>query len=365
MDRTEAPNQKGRVTVYDWVRIIATILVVIGHSAYLSIHTTFGGIEYLLPANLHNAYNSPPLSMCRYLSRWVYGFHMPLFFMLSGAVFALKPMQSLDRIFKAKFRRLLVPYFVWGWLFMLPIKRLGNFYTNDTLRKALQGFLSGQDSGHLWFLTALFWCIILFCVIAKTLRKLLKIQSIYALLLVVGVIQLSISYLPFDVLGFKKGIGYIFYFAVGYVFEIERSSKQKWNIKKTISTLFLLILLEILNKKFYLLNSFFIIMAGSFLTYILSDLLDRIFKNITENRAWKFLVKNIFYVYIFHDPLEYIVLRVFIGKNLLASSYGCYLYTFCRIVVIFAVSLLLGDVVEKIKGILNRMLSDKPADVTI
>lgn len=200
MDRTEAPNQKGRVTVYDWVRIIATILVVIGHSAYLSIHTTFGGIEYLLPANLHNAYNSPPLSMCRYLSRWVYGFHMPLFFMLSGAVFALKPMQSLDRIFKAKFRRLLVPYFVWGWLFMLPIKRLGNFYTNDTLRKALQGFLSGQDSGHLWFLTALFWCIILFCVIAKTLRKLLKIQSIYALLLVVGVIQLSISYLPFDVL---------------------------------------------------------------------------------------------------------------------------------------------------------------------
>ena len=33
-----------RVEIYDWLRLVATIFVVIGHSAYLRIHTTFGGV---------------------------------------------------------------------------------------------------------------------------------------------------------------------------------------------------------------------------------------------------------------------------------------------------------------------------------
>lgn len=242
---------------------------------------------------------------------------------------------------------------------MLPIKHLGNFYTNDTLKEALIGFLFGQNSGHLWFLSALFWCIIIFCSIAKLLKK-FNIQSIYAILLIAGAIQFYVAYLSIDLLGFKTGLRYMFYFALGFVFESERNSNQKWNIKKTIFTLMILVVLEILNKKFNLLDSFFTIIIGSFFTYILSDLFDRIFINMGENKVWKFLVKNIF-----HDLLEYIVLRMFVGNNLLSSSLRCYLYTFCRIVFIFVVSLLLGDVVGKIKGILNRILSDRLVNVKV
>lgn len=160
--RNPKREEQGRITVYDWLRLIATIYVVVGHSAYLSIATTYGGVSYELPANLNSIYNSFILHLLRQLSVWVYGFHMPLFFMLSGAVFAVRPIASFDKIISSKIKRLLIPYFVYGWLFMIPIKMMGNFYNKESIVQAFNGFLSGTDSGHLWFLTSLFWCILAF-----------------------------------------------------------------------------------------------------------------------------------------------------------------------------------------------------------
>lgn len=34
----------GRVAAYEWLRLIATLFVVVGHSAYWVVHTTYGGI---------------------------------------------------------------------------------------------------------------------------------------------------------------------------------------------------------------------------------------------------------------------------------------------------------------------------------
>ena len=95
----EGEYQYRRETIYDWVRLIATIFVVVGHSAYLTMQTTYGGVEYILPQNLSIVYNFKIMDFFRYLSGWVYTFHMPLFFMLSGAVLALKPMAVFDKFF--------------------------------------------------------------------------------------------------------------------------------------------------------------------------------------------------------------------------------------------------------------------------
>ena len=97
---------------------------------------------------------------------------MPLFFVLSGAVFGLKPIKSFDAICKAKIYRLLFPYYTTGLLFMLPVKYLGCFYTKETILPAIRAFWLGGESGHLWFLLALFWCIIGFSIIIKVLHRL-------------------------------------------------------------------------------------------------------------------------------------------------------------------------------------------------
>lgn len=346
----EGTNVRGgaRVLVYDWLRLIATIFVVIGHSAYLSIHTTYGGVEYQLPETVNRIYYAGFMRWLRSMSGWVYGFHMPLFFMLSGAAFALKPIGSFDEVIRNKFRRLIIPYFVFGWFFMLPVKRLGNFYDNESLLNALKGFLSGLDSGHLWFLTALFWCIVVFTAGEKILSK-FRINSMYALLMIAGVIQLTYTYLPFNVLGLKKGLSYIFFFAMGFCFEKERELRLNGGLRMSLTFCTGLLLLEIVNHKYGILNDFFVIVCGSAMTYFLSDILSRLFSKVSQYKIWRIIIRNLFYVYLLHDPLEYIVLRVFMGRQLLSGALGCIMYVLSRTVIIFGGAIVAGELVTRAK----------------
>lgn len=323
--------------------------MVIGHSAYLKITTTFGGVDYLLPENISQAYNSGFLGFCRYLSGWAYGFHMPLFFILSGAVLGLREIAPFDKFCVSKIRRLLVPYFIYGWFFMLSVKFIGNFYDKTSLLQAMRGFLSGVDSGHLWFLTALFWCMLVFAILQKIVGR--YTNSVYLLLALAEVIQLTYGYLPFDVLGLKTGLSYIFWFALGYVFEYERKRHVPLNMRKTVFAFVVMFVLEALNKRYGILDSFFTILCGSFFTFLMADVCSRIFKKVTSTKGWGILVRNLFYVYLFHDPLEYVILRIFMDGELLSHAWGCYIYTFCRIVLIFAVSVALGECVRWLRGV--------------
>lgn len=122
----------GRVAWADAARGVAIILVVFGHAA--------------VPALLKDA---------------VYGFHMPLFFFLSGMFFS--PGSSLAQFARRRFQTLLVPYFVFGalsvcvWLFRV-------MYLHDTVYR-LQVLASIDDIsllGQFWFLPVLFVVSLLF-----------------------------------------------------------------------------------------------------------------------------------------------------------------------------------------------------------
>lgn len=353
MERTNVRGG-GRVLVYDWLRLIATVFVVIGHSAYLSIHTTFGGVEYQLPETINSLYYSGFMTWLRSMAGWVYGFHMPLFFMLSGATFALKPIGTFDNVIRNKFKRLVIPYFVFGWFFMLPVKRLGNFYNNESLKDALKGFLGGLDSGHLWFLTALFWCIVVFTILEKVFSR-LKINSMYALLLATGAIHLTYTYLPFNVLGLKKGLSYIFFFAMGYCFEKERDKIVR-GLGISISFYIGILIVEVVNHKYDILNDFFVIVCGSAMTYFLSDICAKLFAKVSGQKIWDLMIRNLFYVYLLHDPLEYIVLRVFFDKQLLSSSLGCVMYVLSRTILIFGGAIISGELITLAKGSIKRLM---------
>lgn len=346
------------IDMYDWLRFIATILVVIGHSAYLATELELGGVTYELPQQLNSAYNSGFLSFFRQLPEWIYEFHMPLFFMLSGVVLAIKPMERFDKLCASKIKRLILPYFIYGCLFMIPIKYLGGFYDNSNMALVFAGYFSGIDSGHLWFLPALFWCMIVFTILFKIMKK-LNINSIYGLLFITGVIQLTHVYLDFDFFFLQLGLNYIFYFALGYVFESERRNREPWNIKKVLIGLIILVFLEIMHFNYGILNPFFAVICGAFSTYLLANLCSKLFIRITNTKAWKILVRNLFNVYLFHDPLEYIILKVFMDNNYLTSAFGCYMYTTLRTIGVFIVSIILGELVRYIKNIFVKILDNK------
>lgn len=340
-----------RVTIYDWVRLIATIFVVIGHSTYLKMQTSYGGVAYELPSTVSSSYYSAFLTLCRSAEEWIYGFHMPLFFMLSGAVLALKPVGQFSAFCKGKIRRLLIPYFVYGWLFMLPVKYVGGFYTTKTLKFAFRGLLIGIDSGHLWFLTALFWCMFIFVIIIKVLKR-LNVQSNILILVGAGAIHFAAVVIPADILSFKQGLTYIFWFAVGYVFESERRKHNwDWNAKKVVLVFSVSTFVEVINFRYKLLGVTFTIICSSIWTYLLAWMCDNYLCRVCGTKLWKILIKNLFYVYLFHDPLEYIVLKIFMSNEFLNYSIGCYVYTAFRTVGVFVVSVIMGELVTHVKGV--------------
>lgn len=140
MNQQTVTKNNTRVELYDWIRVIATIFAVIGHSVYLKITVTHGGIDYQLPLNLSPTYYGKVLSFVRE-GRWILVYlHMPLFFFLSGAVLGLKPIKSLFYFIKSKIKRLIVPFFAAGFFFMLPIKFPGNFYTFNGMIQAILSY---------------------------------------------------------------------------------------------------------------------------------------------------------------------------------------------------------------------------------
>lgn len=344
-----------RDALYDWLRLIATVFVVIGHSCYVRITTEHGGINYdIAQLPLHPVFYSWPLGLCRELSYWVYDFHMPLFFTLSGAVLALGRPRRAGELLRARAKRLLIPYFLYGWLFMLPVKYWGGFYDEEGLLLAAKGLLVGQDSGHLWFLTALLWCVAAFLLVQWAVGRFSS--RLLPLLLMAGAVSLLGSKLPFNVLSLCEGLQGIFWFTLGYVFEKQRRQRTPWGLRRSLAAAAILLLMEAAKMLWgWFKGPVVIVLLGVLFTLSLAKLCTLLLKDLTHTRIWQVLIRDLFYVYIFHDPLEYLVLKVFLSGDLLSTAWGCWAYMLCRTAGVFAVSMLLGEAVLALRRCAARL----------
>lgn len=126
-------NRK-RLPDIDILRALAIILVVVGH-----ISLTY------LPADLH---------------KWIYAFHIPLFFFISGMTLSFQNYQntSMPQLLKKRFTRLYLPYLLWALILALP------HFSVLTIPAILYGThhsLGLYSSSSLWFLPVLFFSTLL------------------------------------------------------------------------------------------------------------------------------------------------------------------------------------------------------------
>lgn len=148
-----------RINYLDVAKGIAIILVVLGH--IISVH-------------------SNPLQV------WIYSFHMPAFFIISGMIFKKKAELkelSMRQLIRKRASRLLYPYFVFGAIFLIRygfqiIIGSGN---EDILITYTINLLTLVGVGVLWFLSTLFLSEILFAFIMKHNTR-IQIISFLALL---------------------------------------------------------------------------------------------------------------------------------------------------------------------------------------
>ncbi|MBD5517658.1 MAG: acyltransferase family protein [Lachnospiraceae bacterium] len=124
----------------------------------------------------------------QYFSIWYHGFHMPLFYVVSGYFFVRSNVDEGDFIFR-KARTLLVPYLFWGifhiiYSFLEGGGEAGVLYSN-IINLLVNPTVAGVPiAGALWFLPALFWINVIYFFMSKFIRN---NRMLFLASLVVGV----------------------------------------------------------------------------------------------------------------------------------------------------------------------------------
>lgn len=131
-------NRSGRILIIDMLKAFAIILVVLGHCIQFG-----SGIEYL---NSEQFFDNV-------LFKIIYTFHMPLFMLISGFLFAYSYKGEWVRCVQKRIQTLVVPMAIWAILIILK-KLIADFdfsicLLRDFLRISLLKF---------WFIWAVFWC---------------------------------------------------------------------------------------------------------------------------------------------------------------------------------------------------------------
>lgn len=126
-----------RINYLDCIRGFALLLVILGH-IYI--------------------YTNP-------IKVWIYSFHMPLFFIISGFLWSNKNIDIKITIIK-RFKALIIPYILFGLVFFILRSNL-NSSINLSLKNYIFSLLTTSNLGALWFLPSLFIIEVMFSVLNK------------------------------------------------------------------------------------------------------------------------------------------------------------------------------------------------------
>ena len=193
-------DSPGRDIGVDAIRGLAILLVVLGHSISNAV-------------NLNLAARHDPLF---YISNFLYTFHMPLFFLVSGYVLFGKKIKIQDRAL-----RLLVPFLAWIPVYWFVNRYFLHFPWPVLFWPTLKDTLLHPAVG-LWFLPVLFLCSLLL-IPTSALEKRWSWTGEASLL----AIFVIINFIPVDIVGVMQVKYFFFFFAAGYLLAKHRKRIQR------------------------------------------------------------------------------------------------------------------------------------------
>lgn len=350
-----------KITWYSDIRVLCTVLVVIGHCTSLTLINR-DGIANIVYLNSIQKYTE-----C--IRTIIYSFHMPLFVTLSGAVFfyAYNENLALDAFIKKKTYRLLVPFVGTAFFVLIPQRYLTGYYRNQPIRVAvLQDILLAYDVNYLWYLLMLFEVSVIFFFVTRIILNAPRsIRFIFFGLFLVSFISFSLPLLPFQI---NKVLEFSFWFLVGIILEKKRKEFEQINCKDRCAVFFLLIW-GIAFFLFYYLNSMLAISTQHYL--LLIKVAKMTVRYVMEGAAvlcvcvllanhpmkkfrfYKAIEKYSMQIYLFHCPIIHIykyTVAFFIAPNNMSNILYFSLLSIGSSLAIL-VPILLSSIWEKIKHI--------------
>lgn len=238
-----------RVLEVDIIRPIAIILVLLTHC--FAIYTG----AWKAPNNIEVEYVLP----FKIFTDFLQAFRMPAVVLVAGYVLVLQYERNtindnLKQFVQKKIKRLLLPCLVFSLFYQF-------FFSDDfaTTTKAWINLLSG--SGHLWFLTMLFWNFVFGFILVKFVKN----KNIFKYI-IIGLFPISVlaSFLP-NVFGITRFVNYSVFFVYGMLL---------WNERDKIINGFLRV-------RYIVFLSFFFLLSFIFCEYFK-------FYNMSENNTISF-----------------------------------------------------------------------------
>lgn len=295
--KNKMATQVKKIPELDIMKFYGILFVVLGHIAMM--YTPLSVIPHF--ANMS--------SFMAVVKNVIYAFHMPMFIFISGCIFVfqlevLRRKITYKSLLRSKINRLLVPFFIIGFFWVLPVMSLLGL--RDPIHYAIDGFILAIDPRHLWYVLMLFWAFLLFFFL-RTLCLRYGISQLWiGLFAIILYIVYQYSSMRFPYFQIGSLMNYFIWFVFGYFFII-----YKTTIRLIVLGAFVLSLYVIVENIFlsdYPLPSCFtkVVFAidGIALIYYVSKYLS---SGIVRTNLYAWIVKNSFGIYLFHPMIIYVI----------------------------------------------------------
>ena len=143
-----------------------------------------------------------------YFTTWLYTFHIPLFFFLSGYFF--NPSKSPSEILRSKVKSLLLPYVTLG----MPLFFINLYFGFEPI-VLLKGYVIQQRASTLWFIAALFMQFVIAYILYNVITQPIIRWVVISIITVLGVFlwHNDVSSLPWNV---DVSLVTLPFFCIGY-----------------------------------------------------------------------------------------------------------------------------------------------------
>lgn len=291
------------------------------------------------------------------LANWIYSFHIPLFFIISGFLLNFEKETSLKKLFFKRFKTLIIPYIIF-----CTINIVGNFILNNMsiflLKVDILNISTLYGVYALWFLPALFISEFIFLFIKNKIiirrNKVLLYMLILSNLLILTLInKINVNYIVVKLITVLiRSIIALFFINIGY---------YSYKFINTIDLkIYQIIILSIVSVSFALINGY-VNLSGlifnNYFLYIFNSIIGAaniifITKKIRSNRPLSFFGKNTLIIMSTHQ----LIIRIIINSSIINYLNGAILMFLIVIIeypIIIAINKNFPFLIGKTKDIKN------------
>ena len=342
----------------DLMKTIAMFLVIAAHCTLF-----FSGNEFwLIKADQEN-------TVLKWISKFVVLSVVPVFTFASGFLLQLslqKKKSSMVDLIRKKAVRLLIPYFVYGTLWLVPTYTLFDIpsFGRDSGASLIDGYKAmalGKFSDVAWFLLMMFWVTLIWILLRGLLKKANLIYGAMVSVILYFAVHFFLGQI--DYYKISQIDIYIIVFFVGaacfYLSDaVYENVSERILIAGSLAGMIVCVFLAQLSTEIYIMECILqIVIPVLFLTFSMGLCRTKAVGRLEKTSVYHWLRRNSLYIYLLQAPGVYLVFEILyprIGSNALLCFLLLFLLTTLSDVLLTLIYVL---VKERILHVLHQIIS--------